>query len=127
MNCLPFRQKIAMILTDLKRKKTKDTRVKVSVDDFIEDANNYALGLGASHGQPVITSTTQDFLKGLDKKSTKIYRHATFTLTEKSISQLDEIAKSNKVAKSKILRILIDDFYQQSNTKQSDLLRKTSR
>jgi hypothetical protein len=127
MNCLPFRQKIAMSLTDLKRKKTKDTRVKVSVDDFIEDANNYALGLGASHGQPVITSTTQDFLKGLDKKSTKIYRHATFTLTEKSISQLDEIAKSNKVAKSKILRILIDDFYQQSNTKQSDLLRKTSR
>jgi hypothetical protein len=127
MNCLPFRQKIAMSLTDLKRKKTKDTRVKVSVDDFIEDANNYALGLGASHDQPVITSTTQDFLKGLDKKSTKIYRHATFTLTEKSISQLDEIAKSNKVAKSKILRILIDDFYQQSNTKQSDLLRKTSR
>ncbi|PKH98865.1 replication protein RepA, partial [Shewanella sp. 11B5] len=30
-----------MSLTDLKRKKPKDTRVKVSVDDFIEDANNY--------------------------------------------------------------------------------------
>jgi hypothetical protein len=100
-----------MSLTDLKRKKPKDTRVKVSVDDFIEDANNYALGLGASHGQPDITSTTQEFLKGLDKKSTK----------------LDEIAKTSKVAKSKILRILIDEFYQQSSVKQSDLLRKTSR
>ncbi|QDE30852.1 MULTISPECIES: replication protein RepA [Shewanella] len=116
-----------MSLTDLKRKKRKDTQVKVSVDDFIEDANNYAFGIGTSHDQPDITSTAQEFLSGLDKKSTKIYRHATFTLTEKSISQLDEIAKTSKVAKSKILRILIDQFYQQSGAKQSDLLRKASR
>lgn len=113
-----------MSLTDLKRKKPKDTRVKVSVDDFIEDANKYALGLDASHGQSNIASNTQEFLRGLDKKSTKIYRHATFTLTEKSISQLDEIAKVSKVAKSKILRILIDEFYQQSNTEQTNLLAK---
>ncbi|MBB1440859.1 replication protein RepA [Shewanella sp. SG41-4] len=116
-----------MSLTDLKRKKPKDTRVKVSVDDFIEDANNYALGLKASDGQANVNSTTQDFLKGLDKKSTKIYRHATFTLTEKSISQLDEMAKNSNVAKSKILRILIDEFYQQSSIEQSNLLGKTSR
>jgi hypothetical protein len=116
-----------MSLTDLKRKKPKDTRVKVSVDDFIEEANNYALGLGTFHGQAYITLTTQDFLKGLDKKSTKLYRHATFTLTEKSISQLDDIAKNSKIAKSKILRILIDEFYQQSLTQQSTILGKTSR
>ncbi|AZG72878.1 replication protein RepA [Shewanella livingstonensis] len=116
-----------MSLTDLKRKKPKDTRVKVSVDDFIEDANKYALGLDSAHGQSTIPLNTQDFLKGLDKKSTKIYRHATFTLTEKSISQLDELAKISKVAKSKILRILIDDFYQQGSTKQAELLGKTSR
>ncbi|GGP90932.1 replication protein RepA [Shewanella ulleungensis] len=114
-----------MSLTDLKRKKTKDTRKKVSVDDFIEDANNYALGKTA--GQTAPSQTTAQFLKGLDKKSTKIYRHATFTLTEKSISQLDEIAKTTKVAKSKILRVLIDEFYQQHDNDQLTILSKSSR
>ena len=113
-----------MSLTDLKRKKPKDTHEKVSVDEFIEDANNYALGLAS--GQ-VVPNTKEELLKGLDKKSTRIYRHATFTLTEKSISQLDEIAKTNKVAKSKLLRILIDDFYQQHSTTQLTILSKSSR
>ncbi|GGQ21041.1 ribbon-helix-helix domain-containing protein [Shewanella litoralis] len=114
-----------MSLTDLKRKKPKDTRQKVSVDDFIEDANNYALGKTA--GQNPSGQTTAQFLKGLDKKSTKMYRHATFTLTEKSISQLDEIAKTTKVAKSKILRVLIDEFYQQHDNTQLTILSKSSR
>ncbi|GGP46999.1 replication protein RepA [Shewanella algicola] len=114
-----------MSLTDLKRKKLKDTRNKVSVDEFIEDANNYALGKTSEQNSP--SQTTAQFLKGLDKKSTKIYRHATFTLTEKSISQLDEIAKTTKIAKSKILRVLIDEFYQQQDTAQLTILSKSSR
>ncbi|MDD8057751.1 MULTISPECIES: replication protein RepA [Shewanella] len=114
-----------MSLTDLKRKKLKDTRNKVSVDEFIEDANNYALGKTA--GQNTTSQTTAQFLKGLDKKSTKIYRHATFTLTERSISQLEEIAKTSKMAKSKILRVLIDEFYQQQDTTQLTILSKSSR
>ena len=114
-----------MSLTDLKRKAPKGTRKKVSVDDFIEDANNYALGKTSDQVAP--RQTTAQFLKGLDKKSTKIYRHATFTLTEKSIAQLDEIVKSTNVAKSKIIRILIDEFYQQHDTDQLTRLSKSSR
>jgi hypothetical protein len=33
-----------MSLTDLKRRKKKSPRDSISVDDFIEDANNYAFG-----------------------------------------------------------------------------------
>ena len=84
----------------------------IHVDDFIEDANNYAFGKQTVVGDDSpAKQSTQDFLKGLDKKSVKIYRHATFTLTEKSIGQLDELSKNVGMAKSKLLRILIDDFH----------------
>ncbi|WP_434926465.1 replication protein RepA [Shewanella sp. HL-SH8] len=113
-----------MSLTDLKRKKPKQKKKSVSVDDFIEDANNYALGKQTVVGEnPQMQQSTQAFLSGLDKKSVKIYRHATFTLTERSITQLDKLSKNNNVAKSKLLRILIDDFYHLSTTDQQKQLK----
>lgn len=113
-----------MSLTDLKRKKPKQAKKSVSVDDFIEDANNYALGKQTVIGEnPPMQQSTQIFLNGLDKKSAKIYRHATFTLTERSITQLDQLSKSSSVAKSKLLRILIDDFYNLSKTDQQKRLK----
>jgi len=113
-----------MSLTDLKRKKPKLHKKSVSVDDFIEDANNYAFGKQTVVGDDSpAKQSTQDFLKGLDKKSVKIYRHATFTLTEKSIGQLDELSKNVGMAKSKLLRILIDDFYHLSTSNQQKRLK----
>lgn len=93
-----------MSLTDLKRKKLKPKPNELSADDFISDADRYAMG------EDNKTGLSRAKL-GLDKKSTSLYRHATFTLTEHSISQLDTLAKNSKLAKSKILRLLIDDFY----------------
>lgn len=114
-----------MSLTDLKRKKPKHDRKAVSVDDFIEDANNYAFGKQTVVGQsPQMQQSTEDFLRGLDKKSVKIYRHATFTLTEKSISQLNELSKNSQIAKSKLLRMLIDDFYRLTEAKQQAMLKR---
>ncbi|QIR14251.1 ribbon-helix-helix domain-containing protein [Shewanella aestuarii] len=114
-----------MSLTDLKRKKPKQIRKAVSVDDFIEDANNYAFGKQTVVGEsPQMQQSTQDFLQGLDKKSTKIYRHATFTLTEKSIAQLNELSKTTQIAKSKLLRMLIDDFYRLTDAKQHAMLKR---
>ncbi|MCL1089500.1 ribbon-helix-helix domain-containing protein [Shewanella profunda] len=108
-----------MSLTDLKRKKPKQIITPVSVDDFIEDANNYALGKASQLIVPPASIS-----KGLDKKSVKIYRHATFSLTETSISQLDTLSKETKIAKSRLLRILIDEFSQRSMDEQYQLLHK---
>ncbi|ABI39500.1 RepA domain protein [Shewanella sp. MR-4] len=111
-----------MSLTDLKRKKPKQVIKTVSVDDFIEDANNYALGKAS-----LLSTASLALPKGLDKKSTKIYRHATFTLTETSISQLDGLAKETKIAKSRLLRILIDEFSRRSTEEQLRVVNKSKK
>ncbi|MCH4293708.1 MULTISPECIES: ribbon-helix-helix domain-containing protein [Shewanella] len=108
-----------MSLTDLKRKKPKLDRDKISVEDFIEDANNYALG------RPTIIDEEGRNLRiklGLDKSTTKVYRHATFSLTTKSIEQLDDLAKQTGIAKSKLLRILIKEFHDKSSGEQHHIL-----
>jgi hypothetical protein len=93
-----------MSLTDLKRKKLKPKPKSISAEEFISDADNYAAGR-----QGAVTQQAEK--TGLNKKTSSLYRHATFTLTERSISQLDKLAQNNQLAKSKILRLLIDDFY----------------
>jgi hypothetical protein len=93
-----------MSLTDLKRKKLKPKPRRLSADDFISDADSYAMG---GEDNAALSQTKS----GFDKKNTSLYRHATFTLTERSISQLDALSKNSKLAKSKILRLLIDDFF----------------
>jgi hypothetical protein len=93
-----------MSLTDLKRKKLKPKPKSISADEFISDADNYAAGRNEQLAQ-------QRAKAGLNKKTSSLYRHATFTLTERSISQLDKLAQNNQLAKSKILRLLIDEFY----------------
>ena len=108
-----------MSLTDLKRKKPKQVIKVVSVEDFIEDANNYASGKARILAIPPVEP------KGLDKKSAKLYRHATFTLTETSIAQLDLLAKETKVAKSRLLRILIDEFSQRKVEEQLEVVNKS--
>ncbi|MDR6963642.1 ribbon-helix-helix domain-containing protein [Shewanella putrefaciens] len=108
-----------MSLTDLKRKKPKHIITPISVDDFIEDANNYALGKESQ-----LTAAPKMGNQGLNKKSVKIYRHATFTLTETSISQLDNLSKATKIAKSRLLRMLIDEFSHRSTDEQYRLINK---
>ncbi len=107
-----------MSLTDLKRHKIKPKAKKVSVDDFIEDANNYAHGKPSRLGGGSVAKSRT----GLDKKSTRLYRHATFTLTEASISQLDGIARKTGIAKSRMLRIFIRDFHSLSDKAQAEMI-----
>ena len=110
-----------MSLTDLKRRKKKTPKTQVSVEDFIEDANKYAFG------QPSVVSQSRIKLtrvkhKGLDKHSTKIYKHATFSLTEDAIGILDNISANKKIAKSRLIRILIYDFSVKSKKEQSIII-----
>ena len=110
-----------MSLTDLKRRKKKTPQNQVSIEDFIEDANNYAFG------QPSVVSKSRKKLsrvkhKGLNKHSTKIYKHATFSLTEDTIGILDRIAAEKKIAKSRLIRILIREFSVRSKHEQSTII-----
>ncbi|MDO7083927.1 hypothetical protein WNY51_13515 [Pseudocolwellia sp. AS88] len=116
-----------MSLSDLKKSKDgNNKRRKFTVDEFISDAENYA------KGTPEIVSSdlnnqlnlTQAIIAAkqhvADKKNNKdqesklgtkkTFRHATFTLSEEAIEQLSELAIETKLAKSHILRILIDEL-----------------
>ncbi len=116
-----------MSLSDLKKSKDgNNKRRKFTVDEFISDAENYA------KGAPEIVSSdlnnqlnlTQAIIAAkqhvADKKNNKdqeskpgtkkTFRHATFTLSEEAIEQLSELAIETKLAKSHILRILIDEL-----------------
>jgi len=114
-----------MSLSDLKKSKDgNNKRRKFTVDEFISDAENYA------KGAPEIVSSdinnqlnlTQAIIAAkqhvADKKANKdskpstkkTFRHATFTLSEEAINQLSELAIETKLAKSHILRILIDEL-----------------
>ncbi|WP_076417460.1 hypothetical protein [Colwellia sp. UCD-KL20] len=114
-----------MSLSDLKKSKDGNTKKRqFTVDEFISDAENYA------KGAPEIVSSdinnqlnlTQAVIAAkkyvADKKAEqeaanktkKPFRHATFTLSEEAITQLSELAIETKLAKSHILRILIDEL-----------------
>jgi predicted Rossmann fold nucleotide-binding protein DprA/Smf involved in DNA uptake len=113
-----------MSLTDLKKGNAGKVKKKTfTVDEFISDAENYAKG-----SPELVKRGSEDTPKSLDlkqaisfaekqvsekeksKQSSKPFRHATFTLSEDAITQLNELAKDSKLAKSHIIRILIDSI-----------------
>jgi hypothetical protein len=119
-----------MSLTDLKKTAHgKQKKRSFTVDEFIADAENYALG----HPEIVNSSETKNVgieqaiiaaKQHLEKKDTaknKPFRHATFTLSEQAIGQLQNLAKDTKLAKSHIIRILINELCDQE---QHDKLKK---
>ncbi len=110
-----------MSLRDLKKSKDGPKKKKqFTVDEFIADAENYA------QGKPAIVSREHDELslqqailaakEHVDRKENatteeaRRFRHATFTLSEAAIEQLQELAIDSKLAKSHIIRILIDEL-----------------
>lgn len=119
-----------MSLTDLKKKHTqKKGKSDFTVDDFIDDADNYAQGapklVSAGKEKPAKLELEQAMVLAekqyQKKKNAKPYRHATFTLSEEAITELGELAQDSKLAKSHILRILIHEM---SNDKQKQRLMK---
>lgn len=131
-----------MSFRDLKKTGSKSLPKKqVSIEDFIEDANTYAQGDSAIVGPEVKSNMSLEQAieatklhiknKKTQEKSTstantstnKPFRHATFTLSEEAITQLNLLAKESKLAKSHILRILIDELcHVDSREKLSTLL-----
>ncbi|GLX78638.1 replication protein RepA [Thalassotalea insulae] len=124
-----------MSLTDLKKSKDDKHKKKAfTVDEFIADAENYAKGapelVSKGKKQPVDLAQALAAAKQFEvkrqaerrkSKSDKPFRHATFTLSEEAIAQLQELAKDSQLAKSHIIRILINEL---CNKEQQEKLSK---
>ncbi|WP_448565827.1 hypothetical protein [Thalassotalea ganghwensis] len=113
-----------MSLSDLKKSnQSKGKKKQFTVDEFIADAENYAKGtpeiVSGDKSQKLdlkeaIAAAKQFEVKQRaerrQKKDEKPFRHATFTLSEQAIQQLQELAVDSNLAKSRIIRILIDEL-----------------
>jgi len=107
-----------MSLSDLKKSKDGDNKKrKFTVDEFISDAENYAKGapeivsseINSKLNLTEAVIAAQQYVEA-KKAIKKPFRHATFTLSEDAIAQLQELSIDTKLAKSHILRILIDEL-----------------
>ena len=112
-----------MSLADLKKQSIAKTRCSFTVDEFIDDATNYSIG-----DPQIVSADIQAQTELLSRKiaesaktdpieanSDKPFKHATFTLSEGIIEQLNELADSTNIPKSRLLRILVNNFYFQDN------------
>lgn len=121
-----------MSLTDLKKgKESKATKEQFTVDDFIADADNYAKGSpqivsNDDHGKMNLKQAIHDAKRLIERQKTKgsqnkPFRRATFTLSENTIDQLQHLSEGTDLAKSHIIRILIDEL---SNKEQDEQIKK---
>jgi len=137
-----------MSLTDLKKGKDSKTKKKhFTIDEFISDAEDYAKGApkivseltpeGANHKLSLKQAISeakryvelteiehqhaQNIKAGVKSKHDKPFRRATFTLSEDAIEQLHDLSEGTDLAKSHILRILIDEL---CNKEQNEQLKK---
>lgn len=90
-----------MALTDLKKKSQPHGKPGFTADEFIDDANNYAMGM------PRIVSLRQPLPEEVDDTTRLPMRHATFTLSQEAIDALNELSLATGEAKSKLIRKLI--------------------
>ena len=90
-----------MALTDLKKKSHPHNKLKCSADEFIDDANDYAMGM------PRIVSMRQPLPDEIDDSTRLPMRHATFTLSQEAIDALNALSAATGEAKSKLIRKLI--------------------
>lgn len=123
-----------MSLSDLKKgNQNKVKRKNFTVDEFIADAKNYA------EGKPEVVSHQADSLEKInlqkqhksqnveqnsivdDAAITPPFRRSTFTLSEEAIGQLQLLSQETQLAKSHIIRILIEVA---SSADQTETLKK---
>jgi len=113
-----------MGLADLKKNSTPSERsraaelqAQASLDEFIDGANLYAMGLTGRRATVIDFSSRRmsrpmEFSHGpKDKLRHEPFRKATFTLSEQAIGHLTEMARSCDLAKSKLVRLLIEHHY----------------
>ncbi|MCP4984597.1 MAG: hypothetical protein GY928_00635 [Colwellia sp.] len=137
-----------MSLTDLKKgEDSKAKKINFTIDEFISDAEDYAKGVpkivselspeeehqklslkqAISEAKRYVELTgiehqqANNVKAGVKNKQDKPFRRATFTLSEDAIEQLHDLSERTDLAKSHILRILIDEL---CNKEQNEQLKK---
>ncbi len=90
-----------MALTDLKKHSTPSAKRALTVDEFIADAENYAMGQLQPAAGPVMRPAPAPTVEQGPM------RHATFTLSQQAIDALNALSKQTGLSKSKLLRQLI--------------------
>ncbi|MBW8186222.1 CopG family transcriptional regulator [Shewanella nanhaiensis] len=126
-----------MGLADLKKSSTQSNRgqahvsphQEVNIEDFIDEATHYAAGFkNTDQGMAevitlasIVNQQPQQATNKIKAQSAKAvtqirkgnepYRKATFTLSESAISHLAELASGCDVAKSKLIRFLIEHHF----------------
>lgn len=125
-----------MSLTDLKKStdgphSKENVKEHFTVDEFIANADNYAKGSpqivsSENHGKMNLKQAIHDAKRFIERKKltgvqSKPFRRATFTLSENTIEQLKQLSDGTDLAKSHIIRILIDEL---SNKEQEDQIKK---
>lgn len=96
-----------MSLADLKKKKDKKPVKKLSVEDFIDDATAYSQGQSQLGEQATNQPATMK-RKNNKRRSKRRTKHATFSLSQECIVQLNELTKETGINKSKLVRLLVD-------------------
>lgn len=98
-----------MALTDLKKNSTRSTNRTLSVDEFIADAEHYAMG--APTQVPTITKIVPEPSPSASAQlNAGPMRHATFTLSHEAIELLNQLSQETGMSKSKLIRQLIFSF-----------------
>lgn len=111
--------------TSVSHSRVQQLTLDALVDDFIDDANRYALGqqmltseqnrltdlaFTAAIDDSTITETPKNQVVTIKKGDAPV-RKATFTLTESAIAHLATLADDCDVAKSKLIRFLIEHHF----------------
>ncbi|WP_351014840.1 hypothetical protein [Shewanella sp. AC91-MNA-CIBAN-0169] len=133
-----------MGLADLKKNASlcKSTNnIAVSIDDFIAAADLYAAGQDRPQHEEKQTLMTSDAgkqnniidflqrkypqhvepIKSVNKSKPQPFRRCTYTLSETAISQLALLSQQGGVAKSKLIRQLISQYFSLSPQQQKRL------
>lgn len=98
-----------MSLADLKNKGPRKPKRDVTVDEFIDDAKAYAIG-----------KSKLEETESAKSSRCRNFKNATFTLTPANIEHLNELAETSGLAKSKLIRILIEQAMIKGETLEDD-------
>jgi hypothetical protein len=103
-----------MSLSDLRKKPASPKPLSCNVDEFIENAQNYAKGL-----DNVVKLRPMDH-SPLQQEPKLPFRKATFTLSEACIEALGNLSDETGLSKSHLVRVLITQM-EQSHESQKQL------
>ncbi|NMH59227.1 replication protein RepA [Alteromonas ponticola] len=103
-----------MSLCSLRKSQPSVKPVRLSVDDFIDQATDYAQGRRSTFAIVRTESQVAETNAANSALSTTM-KHATFSLSETAIDHLNVLSSRTGVSKSRLLRILIDEQIKQAS------------